>query len=141
MLLKNCHHCGRLFQSMQRDICPDCFREEELLLRQTREYLRTCNKRRAYIAEVVEHVAVDPKIVEKWIREKKIDTVSIHESKEIKTCPICGRLVQENKKFCNNCTLNRISRTAPDERNEIPEETSISKKSAPKVGMHYKIVK
>ena len=39
-MLANCKRCERLFQKVVRDICPDCIKEQQELVRLIKEYLR-----------------------------------------------------------------------------------------------------
>lgn len=57
MPISNCKRCGRIFNKMGRDICPECIREEDALLGEIRQLLR--KRPHSTIHDVAEGVSVE----------------------------------------------------------------------------------
>ena len=130
MALGNCPRCGNLFNKVTIDICPECYNEEQELLRITQRYLR--EHRTASVANVLtdmceEGTELEQWMLEKWIKEKRIN-LAPEEVSEIKPrCPFCSRELKEGEKLCKTCQLKKMmgkKDSSPPPSSSTPDDSS-----------------
>jgi len=103
----NCSRCGKLFRKVTSDICPKCKKEEEELLGQTREYLR--QNPQALIYDIVDDLEIEQPLIEKWVREGRIDLVIDPEAEASKPkCARCGREIKQGQTYCRTCMFKQL---------------------------------
>ncbi|MBI1389236.1 MAG: hypothetical protein GC154_12390 [bacterium] len=138
MALANCTKCGALFNKMARDICNKCYDEEEQLLRDTQDYLR--DNRNAAKWEILDAVEdVDMELLEKWVREKRINLVNLEEEMSKKHCMYCGREVQGPGTICRTCMIKKNVSQKPTLADKMEEnEKKDAAPAAQRTGMHFK---
>lgn len=96
MSIASCKRCGKLFQKVATDICPDCARKEEAIFEEIKLYLRTHEN--AGIEEVVEALGVDEDVVIKFLRDGRL----VASKKMTYPCAECGKPIQTGK-YCRDC--------------------------------------
>lgn len=118
MNVVNCRKCGRLFNHISgANVCPSCKEKIEKKFQEVKEYIRAHNN--CPMAEVCEACDVDPKQIQTWIRQERLQFA---EDSPIKvTCENCGANIGSGR-FCNKC------------KNEMAKSLSgaIGKPEAPK---------
>lgn len=130
MALVNCRRCGKLFRRITTDICPDCLREEEQLLRETRAYLREHPGSTRY--DVITDLEIDELLIEKWIKEGSILVKHPEEEMSKHRCAICGREVREGQTYCRTCVFKQLQARSKAASAGSPGESTGK-------GMHYKV--
>lgn len=100
MNIKNCEKCGKIFNYIGRNTCPECMEGEEKEFEVVRNYIKKhpgCN-----MQEVTENTEVTPDKVLSFLREGRI-TGGV-DSDELK-CSSCGRTIPYGK-LCQECQTN-----------------------------------
>lgn len=100
--LANCKRCGRVFVKTVRDICNECYKEEEQLFEKVYKYIRKKENRTATIQEVSEATDVEESLIMKWVKEKRIHTKDFPNLTY--ECERCGKPIQDGK-ICEDCAL------------------------------------
>ncbi|WP_044749211.1 TIGR03826 family flagellar region protein [Bacillus alveayuensis] len=101
--LMNCPRCGRLFIKNQfRDVCEQCYREEEQLFEKVYQFLRRRENRTATMAQVVEATGVSERLIIKWIKAGRIKLV--HFPNLGYPCEKCGKTIREGR-ICKECNI------------------------------------
>lgn len=100
--LANCPKCGRLFvkQSSIRDVCDQCYKEEEKLFEKVYSFLRKRENRTATMAQVVEATGVSESLITKWIRVGRLQLVLFPNLGY--PCESCGAMIREGQ-LCPKC--------------------------------------
>jgi flagellar operon protein (TIGR03826 family) len=98
MGLVNCKDCGRLFNQMHRDICPNCVKEEDTKFITIRNYLK--EHRGASTYEVSDATGIDTMTIIKFIREGRLAT--FNNSNLNFPCEACGTPIIEGR-YCKPC--------------------------------------
>ena len=102
--LVNCPRCGRLFVKHSiRDVCEQCYKEEEALFEKVYAFLRKRENRTATMAQVVEATGVSESLITKWIKMGRIHLV--HFPNLGYPCEMCGTMIREGK-LCPKCRTN-----------------------------------
>lgn len=70
--LANCARCGNVFVKQLRDICHDCYKEEEAAFQKVYRFLMKRENRKATMMEIVEATGVDEMLIQKFIKEKRL---------------------------------------------------------------------
>lgn len=96
--IANCRRCGRLFNRMGRDICPDCAREEDEKLATIRAYLR--QHPLANIYEVANGTDVSYDEIVQFIRDGRL--LLRNNPNMVYPCERCGTPTQSGR-LCANC--------------------------------------
>lgn len=97
MALINCKQCGRLFNRVAKDICPDCIKKETDEFSKVSEYLR--KNRGASPVEVHEATEVELEIIYRFIREGRL----VSTPNMTYPCDRCGNPTTMGR-FCKKCT-------------------------------------
>nr|WP_017553668.1 TIGR03826 family flagellar region protein [Heyndrickxia coagulans] len=99
--LANCPNCGKLYvKNPVRDVCEDCYREEEAAFERVFQFLRKRENRAATIETIVEKNHVPEKLVFKWVRNGRL--LIAHFPNLAYPCDRCGKLIQSGK-LCEEC--------------------------------------
>jgi flagellar operon protein (TIGR03826 family) len=99
--LVNCPRCGRLFVKHSiRDVCEQCYKEEEALFEKVYQFLRKRENRTATMAQVVEATGVSESLITKWIKMRRIQLV--HFPNLGYPCESCGTMIREGQ-LCPKC--------------------------------------
>ncbi|GER68390.1 hypothetical protein BpJC7_00740 [Weizmannia acidilactici] len=99
--LENCPNCGKLFiKNSVRDVCEDCYREEEAAFDRVSNFLKKRENRAATVQTIVEKNNVPEKLVYKWVRKGRLLTA--HFPNLAYPCDRCGKLIQSGK-ICEDC--------------------------------------
>ncbi|GAA0318839.1 membrane protein [Bacillus carboniphilus] len=100
--LSNCPNCDKLFVlNAFRDVCDDCFKEEERQFETVYAFIRKRENRTATLAEVVDGTGVPEKQILKFIKKGRIQ-LSRFPSLGY-PCEKCGTPIKQGK-LCDNCT-------------------------------------
>ncbi|WP_096269426.1 TIGR03826 family flagellar region protein [Paucisalibacillus globulus] len=99
--LANCSQCGKVYVKQLKDICRDCYREEEAAFKKVYEFLKQQKNREATLTEVVEATGVEETLITKFIKEKRLRTSMF--PKLGFPCERCGTLIVSGK-LCMNCS-------------------------------------
>lgn len=98
MAIANCRRCGRLFNRVGRDICPDCVKDEDDKLATIRAYLR--QHPLANIYEVANGTDVTYEEIVEFIRDGRL--VLRNNPNMVYPCERCGTPTQAGR-LCTNC--------------------------------------
>jgi flagellar operon protein (TIGR03826 family) len=99
--LANCPRCGRLFVKHSiRDVCEQCYKEEEALFEKVYQFLRKRENRTATMAQVVEATGVSESLITKWIKIGRLQLV--HFPNLGYPCESCGTMIREGQ-LCPKC--------------------------------------
>lgn len=99
--LVNCSKCGRLYlKNSIRDICDECYREEEEEFERVRKFLNKRENRTASLLQVVEGTGVEEKKILKWIRSGRLRIVNFPNLQY--PCENCGRPIRTGR-LCERC--------------------------------------
>lgn len=99
MNLKNCEKCGKLFNYIGRDFCPDCWEQEEALFDQVRAYIQKnpgCN-----LTEVGEKTGISAYKILSFLREGKLVGGAGNIDMELQ-CVSCGKKISAGR-LCEKC--------------------------------------
>lgn len=99
--LANCTRCDELFIKTLRDICKNCYDEEEKAFKAVKSFLRLKKNREATITEIVEEIGVGGKQITKFIKEKRLLTSQFPNLAY--ECEKCGANITSGK-ICSNCS-------------------------------------
>lgn len=123
MNIKNCEKCGKIFNYIGRNICPECMEEVEKEFEVVRNYIKKhpgCN-----LQDVTQNTEVATDKVLSFLREGRI-TGGL-ESAELK-CSSCGKTIPYGK-LCQQCQtdmgkeINRavsgVKKDSKDSRNKM----------------------
>jgi hypothetical protein len=97
----NCKICGKVFLKANFDICPDCIRKEQELIKNINDYCY--NKKIVTLEEISKEFNEPLKKLEKFLLDRKL--VQIMDKLEM-TCKMCGvkyRIVSEGRLYCKIC--------------------------------------
>ncbi len=98
--LANCSRCGAVYVKTVRDICQDCYREEEEAFQKVYEFLRERKNREATVMEIVEATGVDEELIMKFVKERRLTPKEFPNLSY--PCERCGRGITTGK-ICKNC--------------------------------------
>lgn len=99
MNVRNCRHCGRIFNYVTGQvICPACREKMEEKFQEVKEYIR--EHRGAGIAEVSEACDVEASQIRQWLREERLEVTE--DSALFLNCEGCGAPIRCGR-FCEKC--------------------------------------
>ncbi|AIE61360.1 TIGR03826 family flagellar region protein [Bacillus methanolicus] len=99
--LANCPKCGGIFVKNQfRDICQNCWKEEEKAYETVYRFIRKRENRAATIQQVVEATGVEEELLFKFIRTGRLILTQFPNLGY--PCDKCGKIIREGK-LCNHC--------------------------------------
>lgn len=114
--LSNCARCGNVFAKSLRDICQDCYREEEEAYKTVYNFLSKRKNREATLEEIVKATGVDEELVIKFIKENRLRSSRF--PKLAYPCEKCGVDIVEGR-LCHSCSNEILTQV---ERHEELEE-------------------
>ena len=126
--LKNCKRCGKLFLRVSRDICPDCFKQEEEDFEKVKKYLDDHPK--AKIIEVSTETGVSQKQIKKFIEEGRL-MASKYEAISVE-CRSCGAEITAGK-YCEKCQEKLSKGFEAAKGDEQKKEKDTSQKEAGRI--------
>lgn len=119
--LANCPKCNSLFVLNKfRDVCQDCWKEEELAYEMVYQYIRKHENRTATMAQVTEATGVDEILIFKFIKNGKLKLAQFPNLGY--PCEKCGTSIREGK-LCAGCTtsLQKDIRNLQSEEERLKE--------------------
>lgn len=99
--LANCARCDELFVKTLRNICKNCYDQEEAAYKKVSSFLRLRKNREATMSEIVEVTGVTGKLITKFIKEKRLLTSQF--PKLSYPCETCGKQIISGK-ICSTCS-------------------------------------
>lgn len=100
--LTNCPNCGDIFVKNQfRDICQNCWKEEEKAYERVYQFIRKRENRTATMAQVVEATEIEEDLLLKFIRTGRLKLAQFPNLGY--PCDKCGAFIREGK-LCDKCT-------------------------------------
>ncbi len=102
----NCPRCNKIFVKNLRDVCTDCYREEENDYQTVHQFVRKRDNRMASIIEVEQETGVDKTLIYKFIRQGRIHLASFPNLAY--PCESCGKMIREGR-ICGECKGNITS--------------------------------
>ncbi|MFS0674199.1 TIGR03826 family flagellar region protein [Ornithinibacillus sp. 179-J 7C1 HS] len=134
--LSNCSRCGKVFVKSLRDVCPDCYKEEEAAFKKVYEFLKQQKNREATLIEVVEATGVEETLITKFIKENRLRTSMF--PKLGYPCERCGSMISTGK-LCTNCSSELKSEL--NHINQIHKVAERNKDTKPKENIYYTLDK
>lgn len=117
MPIANCKRCGRIYNRVRRDICPNCIEEEDQLYLKVREFLR--ENRDASLEEVVKATEIPMQTLIQMIQDGRI---MLRDNPNMAyPCERCGSLTQSGR-YCMKCTkeiANSLSQAGTQMRDKL----------------------
>lgn len=100
--LVNCSSCGKIMVRNQfRDICQECYNEEERQFDIVYKYMRKRQNRAATMNQVVEATGVSEELILKFIKSGRIQVTQFPNLGY--PCEKCGKIIQKGK-LCEACS-------------------------------------
>lgn len=97
----NCKICGKVFLKTTFDVCPDCIRKEQELIKDINDY--SAIREKVTLVEISDIFKEPIEKLEKFLLDRKL--VQIMDKLEL-VCKMCGtnyRLVSEGRLYCKAC--------------------------------------
>ncbi|KNZ70093.1 flagellar protein [Thermincola ferriacetica] len=117
--LRNCPKCGKVFVMVNRNLCPDCVREEEEKFEQVRSYLKKYPG--ATVEQIAEKFDVEENVILRWLREGRIQDAHL----EFKlTCQRCGAPIRIGT-LCSRCAQELTSEMMDKAKHKKREEPAL----------------
>ncbi len=98
--LANCPSCNKVFVRTIRNICPECFKEEEKMFDKVYKFLRVKENRSATLQEVHEATGVPETTIIRFVKEGRLRTATF--TNLTYPCESCGSPISAGK-LCENC--------------------------------------
>lgn len=130
--LANCPRCDRVFVKEFRDICWDCYKQEEEAFQVVFTFLKDRKNREATVNEIMEHTKVEEELIIKFVREGRLRPSEFPNLSY--PCERCGTKIVIGK-YCNNC-ITELKRDL-ELHEEMQKKTEQQKKE--KVNTYYAI--
>ena len=97
----NCPSCGKLMaKSKFRDVCQECWKEEEKIYETVYQFIRKRENRAATIRQVIEATSVDEELLLKFIRTGRLKTTQFPNLGY--PCDKCGSIIRTGN-LCEKC--------------------------------------
>ncbi|MGI6144463.1 MAG: MerR family transcriptional regulator [Clostridia bacterium] len=98
MSIKNCPECGKIFNFVRTNLCPECQEKEEQIFRVIRNYIS--QHPGVSVIDVSRETGISEDKVLRFLRQGRL---SISGEKHIKLeCELCGRFVSGGR-YCPAC--------------------------------------
>ncbi|AXI10022.1 hypothetical protein CUC15_14275 [Oceanobacillus zhaokaii] len=124
--LANCSRCGNVFVKGIREICQNCYKEEEEAFQTVYKFLQIQKNRTATMIEIVEATGVEEEYISKFVKEKRL--LPAHFPNLAYPCDRCGADITTGK-LCHDCQIELKKDLAiHDEIETISEERRIKGK-------------
>ncbi|SET09404.1 flagellar operon protein TIGR03826 [Oceanobacillus limi] len=124
--LANCTRCDKVFVKTIRDICQECYKQEEKDFQTVYRFLKKQVNREATLMEVVEATGVEEKLIIKFIKERRLHTTQF--PKLAYPCENCGANIVSGK-LCSNCSQGFLSDLEKFEKEEHEKQSKVAEKS------------
>jgi flagellar operon protein (TIGR03826 family) len=99
--LGNCPQCGDIYVLNNiRDVCLNCYKEEEADFEKVYQFIRKKQNRTAQMEEVVEATGVQKTLIYKFIKKGRIKLAQFPNLGY--PCAKCGTIIREGK-LCQSC--------------------------------------
>lgn len=121
MELVNCTNCGAVYvKNSIRDICDNCYKEEEEAFDKVNNFLKKKQNRTASMVQVVEETGVPEELIMKFIKKGRIRLV--HFPNLGYPCESCGRPIQKENyvmtvRKISEMNLKFLRKNSSDKRN------------------------
>ncbi|MBT2216096.1 hypothetical protein KK120_09710 [Virgibacillus dakarensis] len=128
--LANCSRCGAVFVKSIRDICQNCYKEEEKAFETVYQFLRIRKNREATLLEIVKATGVEEELIIKFIKDKRLRTSQF--PKLAYPCDKCGTAIISGK-LCATCSqelLNDLEKQEEMERREVERKERLDKQES-----------
>ncbi|WP_368297467.1 TIGR03826 family flagellar region protein [Cytobacillus firmus] len=101
--LSNCPKCDAIYVKSQfRDVCQDCWKEEEKAYETVYQFIRKRENRTAKMLEVVDATGVKEELIIKFIKTGRLKLA--HFPNLGYPCEKCGTSIREGK-LCGSCAV------------------------------------
>lgn len=128
MGLANCSNCGRVFvKTSIRDICEECYKNEEEAFEKVNRFLKKRENRTASMAQIVEATGVPEELILKFIRKGRIRLVQFPNLAY--PCEKCGRPITKGR-ICKKCSKELRQELEQFEREEKRKKEIEERKKA-----------
>ncbi len=117
--LANCSRCGTVFAKTIRDICKNCYDEEEKAYHTVYDFLRVRENRLATMLEIIEATGVKEEYIIKFVREKRLLPKDVPNLAY--PCERCGRDISAGH-ICESCQKELKNDLAAFEKEEQNKE-------------------
>ncbi|WP_099159873.1 TIGR03826 family flagellar region protein [Virgibacillus ndiopensis] len=134
--LANCNRCDAVFVKSIRDICQNCYREEENAFERVYSFLRQRKNREATLMEIVEATEVEEDLIIKFIKEKRLRTSQF--PKLAYPCEQCGKNITSGK-LCSTCSQDLLNDLEKHE--QIEKRVNEHKEKDKETHIYYSIEK
>ncbi|WP_345242334.1 TIGR03826 family flagellar region protein [Pontibacillus salipaludis] len=125
--LSNCTRCNALFVKNVKDICQDCYKEEEDQFDLVYKYVRKQKNRSATLDQVSNATGVERDLIMKFVKEQRLRTSMFPNLAY--PCERCQTLITDGK-ICGECS--------EDIRSDLEQEEKVeSLKREDKKAMTY----
>ena len=101
MELVTCVMCGKLFNTIDRKVCPQCAKKEDEYFVTVKKHLKETPGLR--LDDVVKQTGVPASLLRRWLRSGRLKLAN-SDGAELR-CERCGKVVLQGK-FCVKCREN-----------------------------------
>ena len=101
MKASNCKVCGKVFLKSTMDICPDCVKKEQDLIKDINDYC--FGKDTVTLAELAKEFGESIPKLEKYLLDRKLVQVMDKLDLICKGCGIHHRILSEGRLYCKVC--------------------------------------
>jgi len=98
--VRNCPECGRLFDFVFVNMCPECLEKEESCTKVVRDYLE--ENPASKISKVSEATGVSAKTIIRMLKSGMLEDVCREKNIKLLTCERCGEPISDGR-FCRKC--------------------------------------
>ena len=97
-LLSSCRRCKKIFTSTGESLCPECLKEEELLLFKVKRCLY--DDPNTSIAQIIKTVGISEELILRFAREERIELLNEEDTRM--SCELCGCKITKGR-YCDDC--------------------------------------
>lgn len=97
----NCKTCGKVFLKSTMDVCPDCIRKEQELLKGINDYCFT--RASVSLAELAKEFDESVAKLEKYLLERKLVQVMDKLDLICRGCGVHYKILNEGRLYCKSC--------------------------------------
>lgn len=100
MDVRNCKRCGKVFTYRGMNVCNDCFEQDQKDFNKVKDYLE--ENPGASLMEVSKETEIDLKIINRFLREGRLEAEGIVLSNSDMNCEQCGKAIGSGR-YCEDC--------------------------------------
>jgi flagellar operon protein (TIGR03826 family) len=100
MEIRNCPRCGKLFQALSQNICPNCVKKDEELFRSVKQYID--DNPNCTLAQLSGGTDVSAGRILRYVKEGRL-IISQGMKGEI-VCESCGKPIMTGR-YCDSCVI------------------------------------